>query len=193
VSGSRTASEWVFGYGSLAALGEARADGARAYPTELRGARRRWGVAMDNRVDLPGYKWYRVRATGQRADGFVAFLDLVPADGRSAVNGLCMPVDRHELARLDARERNYERVDVTDRVAGARGRVWAYVGSAAGGARLAEAVRTDALYVSSEYVDDVEHAFRDLGAEAFSAYAASTDRPPPVAAVVALERVDLPT
>jgi hypothetical protein len=193
VSASRTASEWVFGYGSLAAVGEARADGARAYPTELRGARRRWGVAMDNRVDLPGYKWYRVRATGERADGFVAFLDVVRDEDGGAVNGLCMPVDHHELALLDARERNYERVDVTDRVADARGRVWAYVGSAAGRARLAEGVRSDALYVSSEYVDDVEHAFRDLGAAALRAYAASTERPPPVAAVVSLERVDLPT
>ena len=40
----------VFGYGSLVA------DGAQ--PCELRGFRRFWGVAMDNRVDLPGYKHF---------------------------------------------------------------------------------------------------------------------------------------
>ncbi|HEY4280411.1 MAG TPA: gamma-glutamylcyclotransferase family protein [Conexibacter sp.] len=197
-------SEWVFGYGSLAAAqGAAGTGGAGAsaagtsaargaYPTELLASRRWWGVAMDNRVDLPGYKWYRERASGERADGLVAFLDVAGADGGSAVNGLCLPVDAHALARLDARERNYERIDVTSRVAHARGRVWMYAGSAAGRARLAQGVHDQSLLISQEYIDDVEHAFRGLGDGALAAYRASTDPPPPGAEIVALERIDLP-
>ncbi|ADB48594.1 gamma-glutamylcyclotransferase family protein [Conexibacter woesei] len=178
------AGDWVFGYGSLAA--EAH-DG---YVTALAGHRRRWGVAMDNARDLPGYKWYRLCASGERPRGVVAFLDVVA--GRGAVNGVCLPVDAGELRRLDARERNYERVEVTELVAEARGRVWAYVGSAAGRARLAAGLRDGRALVSREYLDDVEDGFRRLGDEQLAAYRASTDPPPPGCAVVALERVDLP-
>lgn len=178
--------DFVFGYGSLAAEGE---DG---YVTTLAGHRRRWGVAMDNRRDLPGYKWYRLRATGARPQAFVAFLDVVAAGADDAVNGRCLPVDATALRLLDARERNYERVDVSDRVAEARGRVWTYVGSAAGRERLARGRRAGALLVSQEYRDDVEHGFRRLGDDQLAAFRASTDPPPAGCAVVALERVELP-
>lgn len=177
---------FVFGYGSLAAEHD------DAYPTTLPGHRRRWGVAMDNRRDLPGYKWYRLRAGGARPQAFVAFLDLVAAGAGDAVNGLCLPVDADALRRLDARERNYERVDVSDRVAEARGQVWTYVGSATGRARLAAGLRERSLLVSQEYRDDVEHGFRRLGDDQLAAYRASTDPPPPGCEVVALERVELP-
>jgi hypothetical protein len=65
---------YVFGYGSLAAWagrGEALA--------ELAGARRVWGVAMDNRVEIPGYKVYVDPADGSRPPVHVAFLDLADA------------------------------------------------------------------------------------------------------------------
>lgn len=181
--------DWVFGYGSLAAAPEQAVERG-GYVTELLGHRRCWGVAMDNRRDLPGYKWYRLRATGERPDAFVAFLDVVAGDG--AVNGLCLPVDGTALRRLDARERNYDRVDVSAHVGEARGRVWAYVGSVAGRGRLMQAVRERRALVSQEYVDDVEHGFRALGDGALDAYRASTDPPPPGCEVVSLERVDLP-
>ncbi|MBB4660896.1 gamma-glutamylcyclotransferase [Conexibacter arvalis] len=190
MSSSSSPEQYVFGYGSLAAAAAATAVANGGHVAELRGHRRRWGVAMDNARDLPGYKWYRLRATGERPQAFVAFLDVVPGDG--AVNGLCLPVDAAALRRLDARERNYDRVDVTERVAGARGRVWTYVGSAAGRARLARGVRERRTLVSQEYLDDVEHGFRALGADALAAYRASTDPPPAGCEVVALERIDLP-
>lgn len=176
---------YVFGYGSLAA------SPAGGYVTELRGHRRRWGVAMDNRRDLPGYKWYRLASTGERPAVFVAFLDVVAADGQ-AVNGVCRPVTARELAALDARERNYDRVEVTELVAEARGRVWAYAGSAAGRARLREGVRSGRAVVSRAYRDQVEAGFRALGPAALAAYRASTDSPPDGCATLDLERVDLP-
>ena len=187
---SRSSPEgYVFGYGSLAAA-PATALARGGHAAELRGCRRRWGVAMDNGRDLPGYKWYRLRATGERPQAFVAFLDLVPGEG--AVNGLCLPVDAAALRALDARERNYERVEVTERIAGARVRVWTYVGSAAGRARLARGLRERRALVSRDYRDGVERGFRALGDGALAAYRASTDPPPPGCEVVALERVELP-
>lgn len=188
--------QYVFGYGSLAAApGTALADGGHV--AALRGHRRRWGVAMDNERDLPGYKWYRLRATGERPRAFVAFLDLVPGDG--VVNGLCLPVDATTLRRLDVRERNYDRVEVTDLVErdggdgrAPAGRVWTYVGSADGRGRLERGVRERRALVSREYLDDVEHGFRALGDDALAAYRASTDPPPPGCEVVSLERIDLP-
>lgn len=163
--------EYVFGYGSLVA------DHPDGYATELRGHRRRWGVAMDNRRDLPGYKWYRSRESGERPALFVAFLDLAvdAAGGDAAVNGLCHPLGAGELALLDARERNYDRVDVTERVVQARGRVWAYVGSAAGRARLADGRRAGSAAVSRDYLAAVEAGFARHGPAAVRAYDASTD------------------
>lgn len=176
---------YVFGYGSLAAV----RDGG--YATVLHGHGRCWGVAMDNRRDLPGYKWYRLAASGERPALYVAFLDLVARAG-AAVNGVCRPVGPDELARLDARERNYEHVDVTAHVAEARGTVWAYVGSAAGRARLQAGRRTARLAISRDYRDGVEARFRALGAGALAAFCASTDPPPDGCAVLDLERIDLP-
>jgi gamma-glutamyl AIG2-like cyclotransferase len=179
--------QYVFGYGSLAA---SLLDGG--YVTELRGHRRRWGVAMDNRRDLPGYKWYRLAATGARPAVFVAFLDVAPASGGEAVNGVCRPLLDGELASLDARERNYERVDVTALVSEARGRVWAYVGSAAGRARLDAGISSGTAALSRAYRAHVEAGFRALGAGELDAFHASTDPPPDGCAPLDLERLDLP-
>ena len=96
----------VFGYASLAA------EHKRCPVARLRGWRRTWGVAMDNTVDLPGYKSYRLRSDGSRPAVFVAFVDIEP-DAAGVVTGVCMPVDRDDLPALDDRERNYDRIDVT--------------------------------------------------------------------------------
>src|SRR3954463_5784770 len=99
----------VFGYASLVA-----APGAGL--AVLRGHRRVWGVAMDNRVAVPGYKVYE-RPDGARPAVDVAFLDLEAAAGADGVNGALLAVDDAALARLDRRERQYRRVDVTALVA----------------------------------------------------------------------------
>ncbi|MCW2995947.1 MAG: gamma-glutamylcyclotransferase, partial [Conexibacter sp.] len=119
----------VFGYASLvAAPAVARAT--------LRGHRRVWGVAMDNAVAVPGYKVYAL-PDGSRPAVAVAFLDL-EADAAFAVDGALLAVDDAGLAALDARERQYERVDVTALVDPAPGGpVWSYAGRAPGRARVA--------------------------------------------------------
>src|ERR1039458_5613298 len=102
--------EWIFGYGSLlpAGLLELPED---VVPCTLLGWERTWGVAMDNTVDLPGYKHY-LTVNGERPAVMVAFLDIAPADGAST-NGIALRADAEELPGLDARERNYRRVEVT--------------------------------------------------------------------------------
>jgi hypothetical protein len=84
---------------------------------------------MDNRVDLPGYKYWVDAETGERPAVYVAFVDLAP-DPDAVVEGVVFPVDRAALAAFDERERNYERADVTDRIdPPAGGPVHAYRGT----------------------------------------------------------------
>lgn len=147
----------VFAYGSLAhevaATGPPRA--------RLRGARRTWGVAMDNRHVIPGYKVWLDPRDGSRPALRVAFLDLAD-DADAAVAGLCVAVSSEALAAVDGRERNYARVDVTARVEPAPpggGPVWAYAGSAAGRARLAAAAAAGDAVVARAYLDAVRATF----------------------------------
>lgn len=181
--------EFVFGYGSLSTLADpppTRAPDPRGYVTELAGHRRRWGVAADNRSALPGYKRYRA-ADGSYPPVAVAFLDLAPGDG--AVNGVCLPVDPAALEALDARERNYGRVEVTAQLAHALGPTWAYVGSDEGRARLADGRARGAAVVTHEYRELVLAGFAALGGDELARFHASSDLGDlPLAA---LERVDL--
>jgi hypothetical protein len=116
---------------------------------------------MDNRRDLPGYKYYTA-SDGSRPAVCVAFLD-VAADAAAAVNGLCLPVVDALLSRLDVRERNYERLDVTDRVAAGGARVWVYAGRADSRERLRAARRAGSAVIDAGYLDAVQGAFAALG------------------------------
>jgi cation transport regulator ChaC len=140
---------FVFGYGSLLAP----ADGQLR--CRLRGYRRAWGVAMDNRRTIPGYKVY-LDGAGDRPEVFVAFLDLV-ADAGASVGGIAFPVGPDELAALDARERNYARVDVTSLVdAAVGGPVFAYLGLPEARARLASARSAGTAVIARGYLEAVE-------------------------------------
>ena len=141
--------QFMFGYGSLAA------EHARCPIARLRGFRRTWGVAMDNLIDIPGYKSYRLRSDGSRPAVFVAFVD-IEDDAAGVVTGVCVPADATDLAALDDRERNYDRIDVTSHVDGRPpGRVWAYRGSRAGRARLRDGLARGTAVVSRDYLDAV--------------------------------------
>jgi cation transport regulator ChaC len=157
---------YVFGYGTLA-----RGDGI---PARLRGYRRAWNVAMDNRETIPGYKYY-VDEAGARPGVFVTFLNLVPGD---AVDGVVLAVD--DFAALDARERNYARVDVTSSLdVDLGGCVQAYVGTDDGRARFETGRRAGDAVVARSYLEQVRAAFGHV-------------EPPPVP-VRDLTRIDLPS
>jgi hypothetical protein len=187
---------YVFGYGSLVALPGAR-------PARLRGWRRVWSVAMDNRVVEPGYKVYE-SPEGERPAVCVAFLDLVE-DPASLLDGTLLAVDARTLAELDARERQYERIDVTEAITftnltphapgsaptpslaprapgsapkpslapGAR--VFTYVGSSAGRARVRDGRE---VVIQRAYAEAVERAFAALGPGFLERYRATTEPPP---------------
>jgi cation transport regulator ChaC len=180
--------EFVFGYGSLLSR-EPSERRSRTRPAHLDGFRRTWNIAMDNRVDLPGYKYYR-DPDGSRPPVFVTFLNLRPAPG-ARVNGVVYELTAQELRALDLRERNYERVEVTDHVAEASaGRVWTYVGRDDARERYETGLTTHRAVVSREYYDEVSLGFASLGAGALDEYTATTD--PPACPVRDLERIDLP-
>ena len=125
---------------------------------------------MDNRVDLPGYKYY-TEPDGWRPAVRVAFADVRRADAGSATIGVLRPVDAGELDRLDARERNYERIRVDGQVrfggtAGdVPGPVWAYVGTAAARERFAEGPTV----IHGAYLREVIDGFAVLGPEVVAA------------------------
>jgi hypothetical protein len=159
--------DFVFGYGSLAAelpFVPGREPRDEGFVADLPGYARGWGVAMDNRRDLPGYKYYTA-ADGTRPPVFVSFLDVAPAAGGAAVNGLCLPVDGAQLARLDRRERNYSRLDVSGRIDAGGARVWVYVGTPAARERLSGARGDERAVIDATYLGAVERAFAAFGAD----------------------------
>lgn len=177
---SDSSGQFVFGYGSLTArarLAPTRELKESGFVADVAGLRRIWGVAMDNRRDLPGYKYYTDSA-GRRPDVFVAYLDLVsaapaPSEPAPKVNGLCLPVDDATLEVLDRRERNYERTDVSDRVDAGGARVWAYIGMAAARERLHAGRRAGTAVIDAGYVRTVEAGFAVLGDDELRAVRAS--------------------
>jgi gamma-glutamylcyclotransferase (GGCT)/AIG2-like uncharacterized protein YtfP len=119
----------------------------------LRDHRRGWGVAMDNRRTIPGYKFYVDPATGERPAVFVTFVCIWPEPG-GTVEGVVFEVDDDGLAALDRRERNYDRRDVSAHVDG-DGTVWAYLASDAGRERFAAGRAAGTAVVSEEYLASV--------------------------------------
>jgi hypothetical protein len=136
---------------------------------------------MDNTVTIAGYKYYTIAGykyylspDGERWPGGVAYLDLLP-DRDGHVNGSCLPVDEIMLTPLDHRERNYERVDVSDAVDPWLGPTWAYVGLAAS-RRRAQLARADGtLAVARAYVDGVRAGFDRLGPGQLATFDRTTD------------------
>jgi hypothetical protein len=184
--------QWLFGYGSLVAqpLGRlTRAIHQDGFVADLHGYRRTWGVAMDNRIDLPSYKYYVDPVSGERPPVYVAFLDIEPVGGGS-VNGVCVPVTPDQLNSLDRRERQYDRIDVGAQFALVNGPVWVYVGSPAGRERRRAGDRAGATVVAREYWDGVLQGFTLLGEGERLAYETSTS--PCECPVVALSRRALP-
>ena len=178
---------YVFGYGSLVLDGDRPAG---EFVAELPGFARGWGVAMDNRVSLPGYKRYHDDA-GEAPAVFVAFLDLTPAAAAARVLGVCRPVDAAALAALDNRERNYERVAVSGLIDAGDGLpVWTYLGTAAARARLGAGLATGTAIIHEGYLAAVRRGLRTLGEVRWAACAASLE--PGGLPVRALHRRALP-
>jgi hypothetical protein len=170
---------YVFGYGTLADAADPLVLRTR-WPLEsmdghLRGFRRRWRAAMENRAPLNDHKHY-VDPDGTRPDICVVTLDISPGDGD--VNGIALPVDEAALMALDRRELRYDRIDVTHAFSAVLGAsVWTYTAKAEARLRYAASAARGRAFVRRGYLERVERTFRGLGEQAWSDYRASTDPP----------------
>ncbi len=175
---------FVFGYGSLMNVENLQKYLRRDLTPDsdfifcgLRDFHRCWNIAMDNRIDLPGYKYYIDRQTGNRPEGFVTFLNIRPHHGRTII-GILFRVSDEELENLDRRERNYQRIDVTYRInTPIQGKAWVYIGLDEAKKRYHEGLKQHNAMIARNYFDSVHNAYVLLGKEALSNYAATTDKP----------------
>jgi hypothetical protein len=168
---------YVFGYGSLVERQRPlRRDGIDypAVPGRLPGFGRCWGVAMDNREAAPSKKHFADPGSGRAPRVRVAFLDLEERVG-VAVNGLAIPVDVAGLAELDAREVNYERIEVTSIFQPHLPyRVFAYAGTSKARERCRLGSAGGEICVSVAYLATVRRAFSGLGEGALDEFERST-------------------
>jgi hypothetical protein len=91
---------------------------------------------------------------------------------------------------LDERERNYVRLDVTDRVVEPiDGSVWAYIASPEGRRRYEEGIKTSRAVVDEAYYELVREQFAALGAQPLQEFMQTTDDP--ACPIRSLTRVDI--
>ncbi len=175
---------YVFGYGSVVDpdrlrtfLGRSSFRPGHYHFCHVRGYRRTWNIAMDNRVDISGYKYYLDKGTTHRPSLFVTFLN-VYASPESRIGGLLFAVSAPELRHLDNRERNYRRIDISHQMERpVEGRVWLYRGRPEAEARFRTGQRQGQVVIARAYYRQVHEAFRRFGDPALADYLASTDAP----------------
>ena len=108
---------WIFGYGSLVSpksmartIGRVAVHQTDFFLADLDGYGRRWNYGV---VHMSG-QWTRDDGV-EIDDGTIVALGVVEAAGET-VNGVVASIAGGELVNLDRRERNYDRVEVTDRI-----------------------------------------------------------------------------
>lgn len=193
----RSGEAFVFGYGSLVHeralfdfLGPMGASAHKLRLARLIGFRRSWRVAADPGRAEAGDMRYRNEATDEEAFAFITFLDLRPLNG-GAVNGVLFRVTQAILAKLDRREANYRRIEVTARIRPVPlGPVFTYVGRPEARQRFVGATRKGLSVVAQRYYDEVHDAFRMWGDPFYRRFLATTDRP--AIPIRPLVRSDLP-
>lgn len=177
-------SNFVFGYGSLVNIGNLEQylkrklnPGADYIICSLNNFQRCWNVAMDNRVNLPNYKYYLHQPTGKRLDGYVAFLNIRPHQHHS-LTGILFRVSDRELEHLDRRERNYQRINITEQLdTTALGNAWTYIGLPEAEQRYQTGLTQTKTVIAQHYLDSVHQAYLALGSQKLAHYIATTEQP----------------
>lgn len=169
---------YVFGYGSLVAIGAELTLEDRTWapvPGRLRGYRRCWGAAMNNWEAGPKQKHFLDPESDEQPRIRVAYLDIEEEPGRT-VNGLALPVDRRRLTEIDRREMNYLRIDVSAAFEPASPQpVFAYRATKEARERCRRHQPDAEVFVSSDYVAAVRRAFAELGEGALEEFERTTD------------------
>jgi hypothetical protein len=102
---------YVFGYGSLM---EEWLDKEPFHIANLKGFERDWKATMDNTLEISGYKNYDAESS-QAKPRHVSFLNISKGSKSAEVTGVVRRLSLWQLAMLDHRERNYLRIEVTDK------------------------------------------------------------------------------
>jgi len=182
---------WVFGYGSLVdpeslgrTLGRQVTLDVDFLAAELTGWGRRWNYGVGHVVGT----WRRQDGV-VIDDGVIVALGVVAA-ADEAVNGIVARVSGLEIAALDQRERDYDRVDVTASVSVRHeafepdARIVTYVPRPSAIDRYERARDRGRAGIRSTYWGLVDAAFAVWGADQLERYRSST--PPPDVPVVAM-------
>jgi len=175
---------FVFGYGSLVNLSNLERYLGRELILDvdfficgLHNYRRCWNVAMNNNLDLPNYKYYRDRISGNRPNYFVTFINIRSAQDNT-IFGILFKVSPAELENLDQRERNYHRIDITNELnINIEGKAWTYLGLASAKQRYQTGLQKHSAVISSNYFNLVRDAYFSLGDRYWHSYMATTDQP----------------
>jgi hypothetical protein len=183
----------LFAYGSLASIPSAEWTLGRpvrhAGVVRLGGWRRRWSQVRDNRATEKSFAHAATGAVPTHCLG----LNIERDAEASGPNGVLIELSDDELARLDAREIRYRRVDVADAVRpgpGAFGfdRVVSFT------ARPENFTRTPppGAVVLAPYLRAVESAFGSIGADQLELFRATTEPVPVEVIEVVLVRDEIP-
>ena len=178
------AGTWVFGYGSLvsptsfgATLGRELRPGVDFLEAEVDGFGRRWNYGV---MHTEGTS---VEEDGSSRTWTIVALGVVASAGEH-VNGVVGWVDDGELARLDRRERHYDRVDVTARTTvhggtsgGRRGPIVTYVPRPEARRHFESARDAGSAAIERRYWHLVDGAFAALGPDRRARYHATTPAP----------------
>ena len=177
-------SNFIFGYGSLVNVKNLEQYLKRELKPNsdyticnLKNFQRCWNVAMDNQIDLPKYKYYRNRNTKERLDSFVTFLN-IRRDPNQTISGILFRISDTELENLDLRERNYNRIEITDQLSiKVQGNAWTYIGLQEAEQRYQKGLSKGNAMISRSYFNSVHNAYFLLGSEEYANYIATTDKP----------------
>lgn len=182
---------WVFGYGSLVSpdsfgytLGRSPIPGVDFHDAELCGFGRRWNYGVTSVVGES------IEPDGTPRSWTIVALGLV-ASSDEVVNGVIGWVADEELPALDRRERQYDRVDVTQQttvVDGVQGDapIVTYVPRDEAVQRYEAARDRGEAAIEQRYWDLVDRAFADLGGGRRRQYHATT--PDPDVPIVSMRR-----
>jgi hypothetical protein len=169
----------VFAYGSLVnPISFERTLGRRPaapIPGRLRGWRRRWSGLRDN---LASEKTFARRESGE-LPRWVIGLNLErdeDTDPELAPNGALIEISEGELQRLDVRELRYNRIEVSDLVAGGErfDRIVTYTARSEHFA----ARPPDGAVAMAPYLRAIETAFNALGEDQWELFLKTTGPPP---------------
>ncbi len=162
---------YIFGYGSLVDLDKLKIFlqketflPGELFICKLKGYRRIWNVSMDNKRDLPNYKYYTESINGKdkRPPYFVTFLNIEKYID-SEVMGVLFKVDQKMLEKLKIRESHYKLINIkTFLNFDFKDQAYTFTANQEGLENFKKGEKKDLAVISKNYFNLVEEAFKNL-------------------------------